>query len=421
MALRGEYWWVRPHGGGLDWARCMSGEEAPRQEGGCREWSELPAPSGARLMLCVPGERVRVHTVRLPAGSRRRFRAALPFALEDQLLRDPEEYHFVPLPSPKSQPETPVAVVERRFMDQWLEGLEEHGWRPRVMVPEFLAVPAPEPGRWFLDLAESPFLLRIPRGGGGAALSGELGTQPPGALMLALEQSKIAPAILRVRVAHREQREVLSAWQPWLDAQGLDLEVQEDGRKRSAWLARQPQPESGCNLLTGPYASREDPWVWARRLAPAAGLALGLLAVAGAQWTLEGRRIRAEHQRLESAIESTYRKAFPGAKNLVDPRYQMEQRLKRLQRNREEPSEQEGSLLDRMAGFAEVVSGGSGQLRLKALVYTQGNLELEVSVADYEALERLQRQLSAKGAVEVEKAELKEGRVQARLRLREAG
>ncbi|HKJ88148.1 MAG TPA: type II secretion system protein GspL, partial [Gammaproteobacteria bacterium] len=263
MALRGEYWWVRPGREGLDWARCMSGESAPRQEGQCQDWSDLPAPPGARLMLCVPGERVRVHTVRLPGGNRRRFRAALPFALEDQLLHDPEEYHFVPLPRPKAQPETPVAVVERRFMDQWLEGLEDHGWRPRVMVPEFLAVAPPEPGRWFLDMAESPFLLRLPRGGGGAALSGERGRQPPGALMLALEQAKISPAILRVRVADREQREALSGWQPWLEAQGLDLEVQEDGRGRSAWLARQPQPESGCNLLTGSYASREDPRVWA--------------------------------------------------------------------------------------------------------------------------------------------------------------
>ncbi|KPV40118.1 hypothetical protein AN478_08200 [Thiohalorhabdus denitrificans] len=384
------------------------------------DWSELPAPAGARLMLCVPGERVRVHRVHLPAGSRRRQRAILPYALEEQLLRDPGEYHFVPLPRPKSQPDTPVAVVERELMDQWLDGLEENGWRPRVLVPEFLAVPPPPPGTWFLDAAESPFLLRLPSGGGGAALPGTLGSQPPGSLLLALEQARVAPAILRVRVADEEQRARVAEWSAWLEPRELDLEIQEDSRARSAWLARQEQPRAGCNLLTGPYASREDPRVWGRRLAPAAGLALGLLVVAGIQWALEGQRISAEHARLEAAIEDTYREAFPDARNLVDPRYQMEQALERLRRRGQDTEESDG-FLERIARLAPRLTEAGEDAEVESLAYERGELTLEVSMADYEALERLQRRLGENGSVEVENAEMQDGRVNASLRLREEG
>lgn len=420
MAIRGEYWWVRWRPDGLDWAHCVGGESAPRQEGSCDEWDALPAPEGARLVLCVPPESVRVHTVRIPTRNRSRFRAALPFALEDQLLRDPEEYHFVPLPRPKGQADTPVAVVERSRMDAWLEGLTERSWRLRLLVPEFLAVAPPEPGSWLLDAAASPMLLRLPRGGGGAALSGEAAEQPPGGLILALEGAAEPPSTLRVRVRDRSQAETVARWQGQLEPRGVALDVLNDARSRAVWLARQPLPENRCNLLTGPYATGEDPRQWARRLIPAAAMAGVLLLVLAFQWFLEGSRIHNEHRRLEEAITATYREAFPGAKNIVDPRYQMEQRLNRLQAQQGDTGTAEG-LMVQLGKVAPLFSEGSGEKRLQGVQYDGSSLTLEVSLADYEVLERLERRLAEKGEVEVENAELKEGRVHGRIRIREKG
>lgn len=416
MALRGEYWWVRWRPDGLEWARCLSQEAVPREEGRCTGWDELPAPASARLVLCVPGERVRIHTVRIPTRNRRRFRAALPFALEDQLLHGPEAYHFAPLPRSKGQTETAVAVVEQGRMADWLADLSEHDWHPRLLVPEFLAMAPPETGVWRLDASESPMLLRFPRGEGGAALAGAPGEQPPGGLLLALEEAANPPETLRVRVADSKQHQAVSRWQSALEPQGVSLEIREDERSRAAWLAREPLPERGCNLLTGPFATGEDPWQWARRLAPAAAMAGLLLVILAAQWFLEGARIRAEHQRLEQAIEATYREAFPEARNLVDPRYQMEQRLERLRRVREEGDEGRSGLLGRLQGVAPLLMG-EGDTRVQSLRLEGQSLTLEVSLPDYEALERLQKRLSRKRTVEVKGAELKEGRVHGRIRI----
>jgi len=419
LALRGEYWWVRLRPEGVDWARCLGGEERPRQEGQAAELEDVPAPAGARVVLCVPGTGVRVHRVHIPTRNRRRFRAALPFALEDQLLHDPEAFHFVPLPRNRGQADAAVAVVEHNRMAQWLEPVSAAGWQPRFLVPDYLAVAPPEAGVWLLDAAEPPFLLRLPRGGGGATLTATLDDALPGALRLALEAAAEAPSRLDVRVADRAQAARVAEWRPALEGLGVALQVQEDSRTRSAWLVRQPLPESGCNLLTGPYASGQDPRIWLRRLAPAAGLAAGLLAVAGGQWVLQGQELRARHHNLSQAIDDTYREAFPEARNLVDPRYQMEQRLERL-RGQETTSSEGGGLLGRLRTVAPALAAGDNG-KVRSLTYDQRGLLVEVSVADYEALEQLQERLAGAGEVSVENAELKEGRVHGRIRLREAG
>jgi general secretion pathway protein L len=412
--MRGEFWWVRWRPDGLDWAQRAAEETSPRQAGSCPGWADLPAPEGARLIVIVPPEAVRVHTVALPTRSRTRFRAALPYALEDHLLHDPEAYHFAPLPKPRGQTPTAVAVVERSRMDAWLDGTEGQGWRLRSLVPEYLTLAPPEPGVWQMDASESPMLLRLPRGGGGAGLAEGPAAAPPGGLLLALEGTDRPPRTLRVRVADGEQRALVAQWHKPLADRGIDLDVQEDDRPRFTWLTRQPLPERVCNLLTGPYASGEDPRQWARRLAPAAAMLGALVLVAGGQWALEGARIRAEHQRLQQAINDTYRQAFPQAKNLVDPRYQMEQRLERLRRRGKDVGG--AGLLPRLARAAPLLQG-DGEARVQALRFDGRSLTIDVSVPDYQALERLERGLAQTGEVTVDNAELRDGRVHGRLRV----
>ncbi|MFB6261344.1 MAG: type II secretion system protein GspL, partial [Thiohalorhabdaceae bacterium] len=283
--------------------------------------------------------------------------------------------------------------------------------------PQFLAIAPPEPGVWLLDASEDPMLLRFPQGLGGAALPSRLETHAPGGLLLALEAAETPPETLRIRVTDNEQHQAVAQWHKGLDALGINLEIWEDTLSRTAWLAREPLPQRGCNLLTGSFAAGEDPWQWGRRMVPMAAMATLLLVIGTTQWFLEGARIRAEHQRLEQAIEATYRKAFPDAKNLVDPRYQMEKRLERLKSAREDQDSGAVGLLDRLQNIAPLITNSEGDLRAQSLRLNGERLSLEVSLPDYEALERLQKRLARKGAVTVEDAELKKGRVRGRIRI----
>ena len=412
-----EYWWVQLRRQGLYYAMRVHGEDIPLQEGECPDWESLPARPGAHILLCVPGVRVRIHAVSIPTRNRKRFFAALPFALEDRLFRTPETYHFVPLTRPAGKDGTPVAVVEHEQMAAWTDAAQARSLRLDLLTPEYLLLPEPASGTWFLDALEKPLLLRFPLGAGGAALDEDVGAQPPAGLQLALEHSRQPPARLEVRVRNQEQYEQVGNWKAWLAERDVELARLQVDMSRPACLARQAAPPERVNMLTGKHHPGRDRLLQSRRFIPAAGFAAALVLVLAAQWLVEDSRIRTEHERLTRAIEDTYREAFPGARNLVDPRHQMEQRLIAVTGPDGAGQERRIDMLDWLERLAPFLGDGS-DARLTAFVFDGRQLILDLTVADFEALETLQQQLAAGARLNVDKAELKDGQVVSRITLR---
>ena len=404
---------MRPDG--LYYAKRTDGDGMPLQEGECPDWESLPATAGARLALCVPGVKVRTHPVSIPTRNRHRFLTALPFALEEQLFRAPEAYHLVPLIRPAKRARTPVAVVEHEQMVAWADTVSGRGWHLEMVTPDYLLLPEPESGAWILDAVERPLLLRYPRPGGGAAINEDIGPQPPGSLLLALEEARQLPQNLEVRVAGEDQYELVGNWQPRLAEYDMVLHRVQMELSRPAWLARRPLSAAG-NLLTGIYRPGKDRIMKSRRLIPTAGLAAALLTVLAAHWFLEYSRIRTEHGRLNQAIEDTYREAFPDARNLVNPRHQMEQRLSSMQAPVNDAQNQRADILEWLEQLAPYL-GNSADTRLKALNFDGKQLTLDLSLPNFETLEELQEQLTGVLQLRVEHAELREGRVDSRIHL----
>lgn len=418
--INNESWWVQLRPQGLYYARRAVGRDDPLQEGECPDWDALPAGPGARLLLYVPGIRVRTHLAAIPTRNRKRFFSALPFALEDRLFRAPEAYHFVPLTKPAGKDGTPVAVVEHEQMTGWIGAAMARGLNIELLAPEYMLLPEPAPGTWLLDALEKPLLLRFPQAAGGAALDEVTGPQPPGGLQLALEQTNRPPRRLEVRVRTEEQYEQVGNWQPWLAELDIELVRYQVDMFRPAWLSRQRTPPERLSLLTGKYRPGRNRLLQARRFIPAAGLAAALVLVLAAQWFVEHSRIRAEHERLTRAIEDTYREAFPDARNLVNPRHQMEQRLVAATEPVAGGQAQQVDILDWLERLAPFFGNTAGA-RLTAFVFDGQQLILDLNVPDFEALEALQQQFVGGVNLNVENAELRDGMVVSRITLRDNG
>lgn len=413
MTVRGEYWWIRLLANGVDWAQCRSTDTVPLREGHVETLREVPAPVGASIVLCVPGERVRVHAVTLPTSNRKQILAALPYALEDRLLHDITDYHLVPLPAAYGNRDIPVAVVEKSWLAALLDQCREAGWHPRLLAPDYLFMPESGPGLWHIDASEPLLLLRKP-GRDGAVLRSDSLRQLPGTLRLALEQSGTAPERLNVRVRTTEQYKMVTAWSEWLSERAINLDVYLDEQPQSSWLARQPLPDIRSSLLIGPFAVKQTVWSGPGRLKTSLALASVVLVVTMMHWFIQGARMQREYDQLNQAMEQTYRQVFPEAVNIVDPRYQMEQELKRL-RSAGTASADSGSFLQRLDALAQVLSL-QPDCRLQQISFDGSTILLEISVADYESFERLQQQLGQVTSISVENAELKDGRVQGRIR-----
>lgn len=414
MSVRGEYWWIRLLTNGVEWAHCSSSDTIPRGEGRVESLKDVPAPVGASVVLCVPGERVRIHHVTLPTSNRKQILAALPYALEDRLLHDVSDYHLVPLPAAYGNRDIPVAVVEKSWLTALLDQCREAGWHPSLLAPDYLFMPEPGPGLWHLDASEHSLLLRKP-GRDGATLRTDHLRQLPGTLRLALEQSGHPPERFNVRVRTAEQYKMVTTWSEWLSERTINLDVYLDELTQSSWLARQPLPDARSNLLTGPYAVKQSGWNGPGRLKTSLALASAVLVIALVHWFIQGSRLQQEYDQLADARQQTYRQVFPEAVNIPEPRFQMEQELSRL-RNSETAATGGSNFLQRLDALAQVLSV-QPDCRLQQISFDGSTILLEVSVADYESFERLQQQLGQAASISVENAELKEGRVQGRLRV----
>jgi type II secretion system protein L len=273
-------------------------------------------------------------------------------------------------------------------------------------------MPEPGPGLWHIDASENTLLLRKP-GRDGATLRTDNLRQLPGTLRLVLEQTGAAPERFSIRVRTSEQYKSVTAWSESLAERNISLEVYLDEQTQGAWLARQPLPDARSSLLTGSFAVKQTGWKGPGRLKTSLALASAVLVITMVHWFIQGARLQKEYDQLTQAMEQTYRQVFPDAVNIVDPRYQMEQELSRL---RSAGTTNTGSsFLQRLDALAQVLSV-QPDCRLQQISFDGSSIVLEVSVADYESFERLQQQLGQVASISVENAELKDGRVQGRIR-----
>jgi type II secretion system protein L len=116
-----------------------------------------PQQSAHWIIALVPAETVLTTSVDLPIKSGARLRAALPFALEEQLAEDVENLHFA---SGRRDDNglLPVAVVADEQMREWLTTLEAAGIFAEKIIPENHGL-AKIPGTMSLLVADDYVML----------------------------------------------------------------------------------------------------------------------------------------------------------------------------------------------------------------------------------------------------------------------
>ncbi len=383
------YWWWRPAQG------------AP-EEGAVRELSELPAVvRTGQVIAWTPGAETLFTRVTLPTRSRAKILQALPFALEEQLLGEPETLYF----SYRSLADGSLAVAvtaQERFQG-WLEAFKSAGLHLTALCPATLSPPL-EDGCWSIGFDAEEILVR----------SGELsGFSCP--LTLAAPPAALSAAVREAREQGTAPRELLvfnpppaferTAWQ----ALGVPLTVREQA----------PGPASASvpfNLLQRDFAPSGELRQSLRAMRPAA-IMLGawLIAVFALNlwewWSLTGtqRAARAEMTEL-------FKKSFPEAKTVVDPVLQMERNLAVLQANSGKVAASDMlALLSKVSSLLQ----GNPQTKLRGLQYGDGALTLDLNFPDFQMMESMKNTMATRGLqVEVLSANSRGTGVDTRLRLK---
>lgn len=354
---------------------------------------------GARQILVAPSEAVTLHRLALPSRKRSTWARVVPFALEDYLVEDIETLHFA-LGGAVDGGYLPVAVVDRILLSAWLETCDQADLTPAAVVPDPLLLPW-QNDEWSVLLEARRALVRTGRWEGFATERDNL------ALLLAqalAEAGETKPRCLRVWGAPATE----------LAETEVELSPEDTPIEPLALFASGYQPATVLNLLQGGY-SRQAHWGrWLRPWRAAAALAGMALLVQIAGQVYDHWRLQREVTALRTEIERTFKDALPEATRIVNPKVQMETRLRELA-----PSG--GS------GFLELLYQGAQPLAhfpnvtLRGLGYRDGQLDLALEGGDPAVLDRLRQQFERQPGLRMDmRTTQREGQMESKITLKRA-
>lgn len=363
--------------------------------------SELAArASGARSILIAPGEAITLHRVPLPGRKRTTWARAVPYALEDQLVDDIEALHFA-LGNVLDDGRLPVAVVAHAALRAWLDACDQAGLIPAAIVPDLLLPPWRE-GAWSVLLDGRRAMVRTGRWEGFATERDTLDLLLNQALA---EAGDAKPRGLRV-------------WgdsPPHLTEIDVELQVEDSQPEPLRLLAAGYQSPTALDLMQGPYSRRAQWGRWLRPWRTAAVLAGLWLLVHGAMQVYDHWRLRRELVTLRTEIEGAYKDAVPGATRIVNPRVQLETRLRELK-----PGASGGGFLELLYRGGQPIAGFP-ELTLRGLSYRDGQLDLALEGGNPAVLDRLRQQLNQQPGLQAEvRTTQREGQVESRVTLKKA-
>lgn len=391
--------------GGVPITWWWRGADGAVRHGQAVQLAELPADLCAgRVWVWTPAEETMLAQIVLPTRSRARIVQALPYALEDQLLGEPESLHFAYRPLGGGS--LAVAVTARTRLQAWVDALKVAGLAPVALCPATLALPWDGLG-WSLTPDGSELIVRT---GEWSGFTCDLarGAAVPEALAIALREAR----------SGAKAPESLSFFNPPpavdLGQWSTSLQLPVHGQEGDFWA--QTPDASGFSLLQQEF-SPADPLRQVLQALRPAGIILLVWLVLGFGFNLSAwwhlKRVE-RAQRREMVV--LFKRSFPNAHTIVDPALQMARELDALKSGGGRPVP--GDFLPLLARAAPAIQSAAA-VHLRSLSYSDSGLTLDLRVADYQTMEALRNALSARGlSAKVMDAASHHGTVDGRIRVK---
>lgn len=344
---------------------------------------EDAAPIAAErpLIVIAPGSSVTLARPELPVRGGARIAQVVPYAMEELLAGEVEQFHFA-VGATDAAGGTLVAATRREELRSWIDALAAAGLDPLAIVPDTLCVPD-NPGKTVVVIDSGLLLVRA-----------------PGALPVALDAEPLTEAFALAGLEGDDRHvQLYVSQQDWQQSRemiealrevtgSLDLQLLPDGAL--PLLAAEAVRPATLSLMQGEFARRTG-WraEWQRwRLAAMLAAAAVLLYVGVNAYDLV--RLHNEEQRLDAAIEQVVGIAMPGVERIGDARAQVEQRLAGG------GADDQGGLLAQLAAVGGAMAGSPGP-QVESLGWRERSLELQMLAPDTDTLTRFAQALQARG------------------------
>lgn len=346
------------------WAWIEERREVIRGEG---PLADLPRRA-TRVQLVIPGAQVVFMRAHLPQTARRRAGSVLAFAVEEEILGEPDDNQVSWLGAVEDA--DVLAVWNRLGLKRWLDALNRIGIRTYEVHCETLLLPC-APGEWSLAWNGSEGFVRTGALEGAATDCGDWDS-PPLSLRLMLDEAAArdsAPDSIAIYTTAPDAISDMDKWQ-----RELGITMHDAGR----WSWETAPVDAGVRLMQERRRWGFSPETLAR-LRPAAWIAAGALAIHALALVTDWTLLTVEQRRLRQQMESRFRTTFPDAVAVADPALQMRRKVAEARHAVGQPDD--GDFLPMIetaaSGMKELPAGS-----LRVVSYEYGRLTLELAPAD---------------------------------------
>lgn len=360
---------------GADCSWALLDDSGRLQSSGTR-LEDLPRARRCRLVLA--GDLVLTLKASLPDLPERRLAPLLPAAAEAATLVEAETIHAVVMERSKAG-EATLAVLEEAWLTRILSRLAGLGLHPDSAVPEYLLLPWTE-GCWSVGWRGGDSLARFGRGEGMSLDDGE----PPVGLALALAQ-RPRPEAIKVYQAGKLGT---PDWPRWRAA--LETPVEDGG----PWDWRSAPWPDVPGVLQGRHAPGRSRLDWKRLGRPLAWGAVSLAGIHLVGMALDWAMLRRESVSIREDMHVLAERALPAHAAVVDPPWQVKERLQALHAATGNPPPNAFTGLLGRLGQAWPAAGSTP---VQSLTYEGGALTVSLAQADAAWLDSLKTAAAAAG------------------------
>lgn len=336
------------------------------------------------VIVLVPAQDVLLTNVTLPKLNRQRLLAALPFALEEQLIDDVNQLHFAPGEHQADQ-SLPVAVVSQQKMNFWMHQLNQAGITPTMMIPATLALPF-TPDNWQISIDNATAIVRTGKYSGFACEKDNLTTM----LTLKLSEIQKKPECIHI---HNLSNQPLNLSLP-------DISINEIRVAEQPFLedvAQTIKQNITINLLQGIYRPKikasQTKIVW---------LAAIVLAISWFGLTLLGNFVSLfilhhANNQFEQAINKIYFRQFPKATSVVAPHNRIEEKLKQLS------AQSQKNIFFNLLGLVGKNLSQVNNIHLLGLEFNEDQINLSIAADTFNSLDQFNQMLLHQGLKVIQK------------------
>ena len=378
------------------------------QQGNLAEATTLA--HGHKSVVLLDNILVHINSVQLPTQNRQKMLRAIPFALEEQLADDIEDFHFVAA-KPDSANNTAVAGIRSETLQSILDSLAAHGIKPDAIIPDALCL-AGNTSQWSVLLNQDLVDIQLDIYNGA-----EYDRDPAPLILETSLQNETLPKPEKILVFCLDSDNIddIRAVVP----DDIELVQIQYNQHPLVVYCGQYKSALALNLLQGDFKPKSKTAVQWKRWRLAASLAAFWLVLNLSMTAYQYQHLSSKNADMQAQIEKLYKDSFPESRKIVNARVQMQQKLDELKSGSSVGAD---SLLSLLSYAADALSKDTN-INLQSIDYRNSRVDISLTSSNLSAIQTLNSNLNQGGKLksEITSSTSDKNEVKGSLRLQRGG